>query len=165
MSFIVYIIDRAYKFIKVSLADLFCVPIIDVYHNGFWNYRDKLISQNKSRTFIYDAYQERNSSSIGLKSIFKSRPILPHGLHGIHVSDAAVIGHNVVIMQNVTIGSNTLSNTKNPGAPTIGDNVFFGANSTVIGKVYIGDNCRIGAGCCVFKDVTSNHTIVSGGAI
>ena len=61
----------------------------------------------------------------------------------------------------VTIGSNTLVDSKGQGAPTIGDNVYIGAGAKIIGKVTIGNNVRIGANCVVTKDVPDNTTVVS----
>jgi len=156
-------LSKIRSFISLLVYNLFCVPIVETYYSGFWNYRKHLIAKGKDRTGIYNAYLERNSASIGLKSQFKTIPILPHGLHGIHISDGSVIGKNVVIFQNVTIGSNTLKGSKRVGAPRVMDNVFIGANASIIGKIIVGNNCRIGANTCVFKDVSDNQTIIGGG--
>lgn len=71
------------------------------------------------------------------------------------------IGKNVVILQQVTIGSNTMKGHHRSGAPVIGDNVYIGAGAKIIGNVSIGDNCRIGANCVVVKDMAPNTTAVS----
>lgn len=84
----------------------------------------------------------------------------PHGLFGIFISQNAVIGKNCCIFHQVTIGSNTLSDSKGQGAPRIGDNVFIGAGAKIIGKCVIGNNVRIGANAVVTKDVPNNSTIV-----
>ncbi len=86
----------------------------------------------------------------------------PHGFHGIFISLQAKIGKNCVIFQNVTIGSNTLPNSKSGGAPTIGDNVYIGAGAEIIGNVKIGNKVRIGAGCFVNRDVPDNCTVIQG---
>ena len=85
----------------------------------------------------------------------------PHGLCGIFISAAATIGQGCVIFQNVTIGSNTTKGHKREGAPTISDGVFIGAGAVIIGKVEIGKNARIGAGCAVACDVPAGATAVS----
>lgn len=157
------IIGRIVRFIKCLLTEILCVPIVDVYYGGFWKYREYLIRRNGERSSIYNAYLERQSASIGLTSIFKSKPTFPHGLHGIHISDGAEIGENVIIFQNVTIGSNTLADSKHTGAPQIGDNVFIGANASIIGGITVGYNCRIGANCCVYENTPANHTVVGRG--
>ncbi|MCV2361768.1 hypothetical protein LNV08_22645, partial [Paucibacter sp. TC2R-5] len=73
-----------------------------------------------------------------------------------------MIGKNCVIFQQVTIGSNTLIDSKGRGAPTIGDNVYIGAGAKIVGKVTIGNNVRIGANAVVYKDVPSNSVVFSG---
>lgn len=130
----------------------------------YFGYREKYY---KAKTRIAKTYYklrvmlyERGKAYIGLfpnaenKDIFESVPNLVHGLCGVHVSAEARIGKNATILQNVTIG-------KNRGkAPTIGDNVFIGANACIIGGVQVGDNVRIGAGAVVVKDVPDNTTVV-----
>lgn len=98
---------------------------------------------------------------VGLK--LQDIPAFPHGLAGVFISGSASIGRNCVIFQQVTIGSNTLIDAKDAGAPIIGDNCYIGAGAKIIGAVHIGDNCRIGANAVVYKDVPSNSTVVSGG--
>ncbi len=60
----------------------------------------------------------------------------------------------------MTIGSNTLSGTKHPGAPVIGDNVYIGAGAKIIGGIRIGNNVRVGANCMVTSDIPDNATVV-----
>ncbi|MEG1497601.1 MAG: DapH/DapD/GlmU-related protein [Clostridiales bacterium] len=65
-----------------------------------------------------------------------------------------------MIFQQVTIGSNTLIDSKSNGSPNIGDNCYIGAGATIIGKIKIGDNVRIGANCIVTKNVPDNTIVV-----
>jgi len=78
----------------------------------------------------------------------------------VFVSSGAKIGKSCVIFHQVTIGSNTLADTKNPGAPTIGDNVYIGTGAKIIGGIHVGNNVRIGANCVVTKDIPDNTTVV-----
>lgn len=89
-----------------------------------------------------------------------NRFITPHGFYGIFISSDAKIGKGCTIFHHVTIGSNTLLDSKNAGAPTIGNNVYIGAGAKIIGNVTVGNNVRIGAGCCVTRDVPDNCTVV-----
>ena len=57
-----------------------------------------------------------------------------------------MIGRNVQVYQQVTIGSNTLKDSKGAGAPVIGDNVHIGAGAKIIGGVRI-DNVDRGQLC------------------
>lgn len=45
------------------------------------------------------------------------------------------------------------------GCPTIGDNVFIGTNSCILGNVKIGNNVVIAAGAVVVHDVPDNVTV------
>lgn len=147
--------------LRVSFADW----VIDGYYGGFWAYREHIYRKDVSSLpfYLYDFYLMNYGSFIGVNTIFKAPPVLPHGLNGIHISDKAEIGQNVTILQQVTIGSNTLANHPRFGSPTIGDNVFIGAGARIIGKITIGSNCRIGANCVVVKDMPDNTTAVLGG--
>ena len=84
----------------------------------------------------------------------------PHGLLGVFISNEAIINDGCTIFQQVTIGSNTLGDSKSKGAPIIGKNCFIGAGAKIIGNVKIGDNCRIGANTTITKDIPANSTVV-----
>lgn len=77
-----------------------------------------------------------------------------HGF-GIVIHPQSVIGDNVTIHQNVTIGS-----SHNGGKPPIiGNNVIIGASALIIGNISIGNNVTIGAGAVVVKDVPENSVV------
>lgn len=78
-----------------------------------------------------------------------------HGVHGVFISSKAKIGNGCTILHHVTIGSN-IGSSSNHVAPTIGNNVFIGVGTKIIGGVSIGDGCMLGAGSLVFKDVPAN---------
>lgn len=59
----------------------------------------------------------------------------------------ASIGHNCIVLHNVTIGKT------HKGIPVIGNNVTIGANVVIIGSVCVGNDVTIGAGSVVVKDV------------
>jgi serine O-acetyltransferase len=97
---------------------------------------------------------------IPLSTIITDKPVFPHGLNGIFISQRAVIGKNCVIFQQVTIGSNSLKDSQKIGAPVLGDNVYIGAGAKIIGKITIGSNVRIGANAIVVMDIPDNSTVV-----
>ena len=98
-------------------------------------------------------------STIPLAAQFNGIPILPHGLHGVFISKGAVIGKNVTIFHQVTIGSID-TESKFPGAPTIGNDVLIGAGAKILGGITVGNNVRIGANAVVIKSVPDNSTVV-----
>lgn len=85
---------------------------------------------------------------------------IEHG-YGLVINDRTVIGNNVTLRQNTTIGCKTLPDGKQGASPNIGNNVDIGANVVIVGGVKIGDGAVIGAGSVVTKDVPE-HTVVAG---
>lgn len=90
-----------------------------------------------------------------------NRFLAPHGLYGTCISSGCRIGKGCTLMQQVTVGSNTFTDSKRHGSPVLGDNVFVGAGAKIIGGIKIGNNVRIGANCVVFEDVPDNATVVA----
>ena len=138
--------------------------IVEGVFVGFWYYRDYVRSKFKNRRFLIQLYYlfcERENCWIGINAKIDSHPILPHGLSGIYISDKAQIGKNVTIFHQVTIGSNNIQGSIREGAPKIGDDCYIGCGAKIIGKVEIGNNCKIGANTCVVNDIPNNKTVVS----
>lgn len=77
-----------------------------------------------------------------------------HKGFGVVINPKVVLGKRVVIQHCVTIGENDGS------APIIGDDVYIGAKSTIIGGVKIGNKAKIGAGAVVITDVPTGCTAV-----
>lgn len=72
------------------------------------------------------------------------------------MSGYSVVEDHVIIQHGVTLGaSKGMEN-----APTIRRNAVLGAKCTIIGNVQVGENCIIGAGAIVTKDVPANHTAI-----
>lgn len=71
------------------------------------------------------------------------------------ILNAESIGTGLVCFHNVTIGCDDYGNR-----PNIGNNVVLFTNAMCFGKVKIGDNARIGAGCVVVHDVPANCTVI-----
>lgn len=109
---------------------------------------------------LYRSLINRYNGFIPLSVEFANKPVFPHGIRGVFISSRAKIGNNCVIFQQVTIGSNNLSDAKRKGAPIIGDNVYIGCVAKIIGNIKIGNNVRIGANCVVCEDIPDNSTVV-----
>jgi len=110
---------------------------------------------------VYNRYMFKRGSYIGITCEFKNQPYFPHGILGIFISDDSIIGNNAIIFQQVTIGSDRLSDTDNLGSPIIKNNAYIGAGAKIIGNVTIGNNCRIGANAIIYKDVPDNSVAVA----
>lgn len=122
--------------------------------------RSYLRKKNRLKSFIYYSCLSGYGSWIGIESKIENVPVFPHGMYGIFVSDGAEIGKNAVIFQQVTIGSNTLADSRKQGSPVIGDNVYIGSGAKIIGNIRIGNNVRIGSNCIVVEDIEDNSVVV-----
>ncbi|MFP3154643.1 hypothetical protein LQZ18_09495 [Lachnospiraceae bacterium ZAX-1] len=74
---------------------------------------------------------------------------------------AAKICKNVVIFQNVTIGSNLKYNKiqskwENVGTPILAENVIVADGAKILGPIIIGENTVIGAGAIITKSIPAN---------
>lgn len=72
------------------------------------------------------------------------------------INKKTLIGQNIIIRQNLTIGNNKPGG----GSPVIGNNVEVGANVCIIGEIRIGNNVKIGAGSVVTKNIPDNCVVV-----
>ena len=76
---------------------------------------------------------------------------------GIIVGAFAVIGDEVTIMQNVTIGRKQALLGR---APRIGRGVLLSSGATILGDISVGDFAKVGAGALVEHDVPAGCTAV-----
>lgn len=81
---------------------------------------------------------------------------LPHCARGSVVHGRTILGANVTLSHGVTLGEQW----PKPGIPTIGDGVYLGTKSSVLGPVKIGALSRVAAHALVLKDVPDAHTAV-----
>jgi serine O-acetyltransferase len=85
------------------------------------------------------------------------RFVIDHG-NGVVIGATAVIGDDVLVYHQVTLGGN--QNTKSKRHPTIGDRVVLGAGAKIIGNISVGSGSSIGANAVVTKTVPANSTVV-----
>jgi serine O-acetyltransferase len=74
---------------------------------------------------------------------------------------AAKLCENVVIMQNVTIGTNmkfnkTTEQWENIGNPILAENVIVADGARILGPIIIGENSVVSAGAFITKDIPPN---------
>ena len=82
--------------------------------------------------------------------------------HGFTViGETALIGDNVTIYQNVTLGgTNPADGVPGKRHPTIEDDVIIGSGAQVLGPITVGKGARIGANAVVTRDVPPGATMV-----
>lgn len=107
----------------------------------------------------YISYLTRIITGIEIhpKAQIGERFFIDHG-EGVVIGETAIIGNDVLIYQQVTLGGTGSEHGKRH--PTIGNNVIIGAGAKVLGNITIGDNVRIGAGSVVIDNVPDNCTVV-----
>jgi serine O-acetyltransferase len=74
------------------------------------------------------------------------------------IGETCIIGDDVIIYQQVTLGG--VSTSKGKRHPTIENNVVVGAGSKVLGNITIGANSKVGANSVVVKDVPADSTAI-----
>lgn len=77
----------------------------------------------------------------------------------------SVLGDNVMLKHNVTIGNKVDPITGKHVSPVIGNNVELSPGVVVLGDVSIGDNSIIGAGAIVVKSIPRNSIAVGNPAV
>ncbi|XP_043693204.1 serine acetyltransferase 1, chloroplastic-like [Telopea speciosissima] len=77
---------------------------------------------------------------------------------GIVIGETAVVGNNVSILHNVTLGGT--GKQSGDRHPKVGDGVLVGAGTQVLGNVRICEGAKIGAGSVVLKEVPERSTAV-----
>ena len=85
------------------------------------------------------------------------RFFIDHG-EGVVIGATTVIGDDVLIYQQVTLGGTGKEQGKRH--PTLGNNVIVGAGAKVLGNITLGDYVRVGAGSVVVEDVPEYSTVV-----
>ncbi len=85
------------------------------------------------------------------------RPYPGLGFRGLGtvIHDQAVIGRNVYIGTNVTIGGRNGALT----VPVIGDNCFIGTGAEILGAIHVGRDSVTGANAVVLTDVPARSCV------
>ena len=115
-----------------------------------WNWR--IVSRLISNFFkFFTSIEIHPGARIG------RRFVIDHGV-GVVIGETAVVGDDVLIYHQVTLGSNQNIVTKRH--PTIGDRVTLGAGSKIIGNIVVGKGAAVGANAVVTKPVPPGATVV-----
>ncbi len=85
------------------------------------------------------------------------RLFIDHGM-AVVIGETSIVGDDVTLYQGVTLGGT--GKEKGKRHPTIGNSVVIGAGAKVLGNIRIGDNCRVGAGSVILRDVAHDSTVV-----
>jgi serine O-acetyltransferase len=122
-----------------------------VYRFGRWSLQRKFPPWRWLTSKVYGLLNI--ASQIVTGTIMERGVRIGKGFHIVHpervrIHSDVVIGDRVGVMHGVTIGTNV-----DGGVPTIGNDVFIGANATIIGRIKVGDGARIAANSLVLANV------------
>lgn len=88
-----------------------------------------------------------------------------YAMNSIKIGNGTIFGENVKIYDHNHCYDNPNIPIKNQGytsAPiVIGKHCWIASNVTILKGVTIGDNCVIGAGCTVYKDIPDNTILIN----
>lgn len=106
---------------------------------------------------IYEHYKIKYNIDIPAKASIGAGLRIEH-IGGIVVNPSTIIGKNVSLYNGVVLGAQNRGVKK--GAPKIGDNVFLGPNSVIVGNVTIGNNVLIAGGAYVNFNVPDDSIVI-----
>ncbi len=132
-----------------------------------WNHYLFLLSWRKIKskskiTFFWRVINHHTKNSNGLEIPFTvqlGEGILLVHPYGITLNSNAIIGNNVTIYKGATIGNIKVG--RRQGTPIIGDRVYIGLNSTIVGGVKIGSDVLVAPNTYINFDVP-DHSVVIG---
>jgi serine O-acetyltransferase len=82
---------------------------------------------------------------------------IDHGT-GVVIGETSVVGDDVSILQDVTLGGS--GKQAGDRHPKVGRGVLIGAGAKILGNVHIGEGSKVGAGSVVLTDVPAHKTVV-----
>ena len=154
-------VDIVATFDRDPATDRFIEPVL--YYKGFHAIQTHRLAHwlwGKGRKdFAY--YLQSRSSSVFQCDIHPAAKIgrgifLDHAT-GLVVGETAVIGNDVSILHDVTLGGT--GKDHGDRHPKIADGVLIGAGAKIIGNIEIGRCARVAAGSVVIQPVPNNVTV------
>lgn len=121
-------------------------------NHWLWNHHFRLLARWLSQVArLMTGIEIHPAAQIG------RRLFIDHGM-AVVIGETAIVGDDVTLYQGVTLGGT--GKEKGKRHPTIGSGVVIGAGAKVLGNICIGDNCRVGAGSVILRDVAHDSTVV-----
>lgn len=142
-----------------------CMELNNTYHSSeeICTLMSELIGKPVDATFsMFPPFYTDCGKNITIgKRVFINSGCKFQDQGGIIIGDDCLIGHNAVLATLNHDYDPTKRKDMHPAPIVIGNNVWLGANVTVLPGITIGDNAVVAAGAVVTKDIPEN-TIVGG---
>jgi serine O-acetyltransferase len=130
--------------------------------HAVWGYRIAHLLWNLKLKLIARVYSNWIRAVTGVEihpaAKIGRRFFIDHGM-GVVIGATAVVGDDVMIYHDVTLGART--NDAGKRHPTIGNNVVIGSGARVLGDIHIGDGVRINANLVVTRTVPARTNVDS----
>lgn len=127
-----------------------------IYRTSRWLYLNLKFAKTATTNCARHIMRIYTSCDISPKAIIGKGLSMPHPI-GIVIGDGVIIGDDVKIWQQTTIGSHGKKG-KASAYPVIGNRVRIYTGATIIGGITIGDDAVIGAHTLVTIDVPASQT-------
>ncbi len=122
------------------------------FHHWLWNHGFRFVARALSQwARLITGIEIHPGAQIG------RRLFIDHGM-GVVIGETTIVGDDVTLYQGVTLGGTGKESGKRH--PTIGNNVVVGAGARILGNITVGEDCRIGSGSVVLRDVPDHSTVV-----
>ena len=157
--------DRTFKSTKEKIRKNFCYPeirLVSLYRKAqyYTKCKNPITRAYWSLRWLYIRKKYGMQISLDAK-IGKGLRLLHDGVR--IVVKAATLGEQCVLGVNVVIGYGY--NQDGWNAPTLGDRVYVGHNSSLVGDIVIGDDVLIAPNAYVNKDVPSHSVVIGNNVI
>lgn len=169
---------KGIKYIFIKLDGIVFKPLMKLFYPRFTNLYPNQVYyfQLFRRYFFFQKILRINgnvpwpvdfrSQVINWKNIKKDDSSYPGGSIGcyINATGGLTLGSNVIIGPNTIIATTNHSKhdhtkvSKKQGV-VIGDNVWIGANCSLVPGAKIGNNVTVGAGCYIRTEIPDNSTV------
>lgn len=121
----------------------------------YWRGRNKIVFI--VFRVIYERYKIKYMMDIPAKVEIGKGFRIEH-IGGIVINPKAKLGENITILNGVLIGAQNRG--KRQGYPVIGNHVWIGSNSIIVGGIHIGNNVLVAPGAYVNFDVPDNSIVL-----
>ncbi len=121
--------------------------------NRLWKTGFKLVAR-----IISNIVRTTTGIEIHPQATIGRRFFIDHGM-GVVIGATTIIGDDVMLYHDVTLGARTLEKGKRH--PTIENGVVIGAGARVLGNVTVGEGSRISANAVITKDLPARSLLES----
>lgn len=125
-----------------------------ILYKLYYKYRKTMLGG-----FFHYLIESRYNLVLSKRAIIGNNLELVHPI-GIVIGAHVVIGDNVKIFQNVTIGGARLGDAVDKKMPRIGEGSTIFSGAVIVGDVSIGKNCIVGANSVVTSSVPDDSVAV-----